>query len=79
MAAVHSHALVMALADLVNRYGLCVTVAALADLTYALSRFHEEPRGKGFYQESGEALHSARRVLAGLEGRHCPPIVDPQG
>ncbi len=68
-----SSPLVMLLTDAVNRYGLCATVSVLADITYAFSRFHEEPRGQGFWQQSGEALHDARRVLNRLEASFCGP------
>jgi hypothetical protein len=74
-----SSPLVMLLTDAVNRYGLCATVSVLADITYAFSRFHEEPHGKGFWRESGEALHSARRILSVVEQRHCASPQDGLG
>lgn len=63
--------LVMTLADAVNRYGLVVVVAALADLSYAFSRFHGETHGEGYWQDSGEALHDLRRTLCKLDSRYC--------
>ena len=64
-------ALVMTLADAVNKHGLVVVVAALADMTYAFAQFHGEPLSKGFWRESGNHLHDVRRLLCKLNDCYC--------